>query len=354
MNDSRDPPVQDGPARGGRSARLDDVALVAGVAKSTVSRVMSGEATLSVRAATRQRILEVAAELGYQPDSGARALRLRRTHTLGIVVPEIDNPAFGTIIRSAQKAAVARGYSLFISLADKDQPDGELYRRLVAGNRVDGVLVTTTSDPALVAELRRRSISYVLVNREIANEAASIIVDYVDGTMRAVAHLAGLGHRRLALISGPLQQYAGQKRLEGFRRGLAAAGLPFDPALVAETRYGWDEAGEALARMLAAPGEPPTAVCAANAVIASGAIARARRLGRAVPDDLSVAALMDAPLAAMNVPAITAVQYPFEELGRLAVDALIDRLEDGTEVASRTLAPVGLAERDSTAPARGR
>ena len=347
MNDS-----SDAAARPGRAARLDDVAVIAGVAKSTVSRVMSGEATLSVRAETRQRILDVAAELGYQPDSRARALRLRRTHTLGIVVPEIDNPAFGTIIRSAQKAAVARGYSLFISLADKDQPDGELYRRLVAGSRVDGVLVTTTSDPALVAELRRRAIPYVLVNREIEGESASIIVDYVDGTMRAVAHLAALGHRRIALISGRLHQYAGQKRLEGFRLGLAAAGLPFDTELVAETDYGWDEAGDALARMLSGPGDPPSAVCAANAVIASGAIARARRLGRSVPRDLSVVALMDAPLAAMGVPAITAVQYPFEELGRLAVDALIDNLEDGTEVAGRTLAPVGLADRESTAVVR--
>lgn len=342
MNDSSEP------AGAGRAARLDDVAVVAGVAKSTVSRVMSGEATLSVRAETRQRILDVAAELGYQPDSRARALRLRRTHTLGIVVPEIDNPAFGTIIRSAQKAAVARGYSLFISLADKDQPDGELYRRLVAGNRVDGMLVTTTSDPALVAELRRRAIRYVLVNREIAGERASIIVDYVDGTMQAMAHLAALGHRRIALVSGPLHQYAGQKRLEGYRRGLAAAGLPFDPALIAETGYGWGEAGDALAAMLAGPASAPTAVCAANGVVASGAIARARSLGLVVPDALSVVALLDGPLAAMSAPAITAMQYPFEELGRLAVEALVDRLEDGPEIAARTLAPLGLAEREST------
>lgn len=349
MNDS-----SDAAARSGRAARLDDVAVIAGVAKSTVSRVMSGEATLSVRAETRQRILAIAAELGYQPDSRARALRLRRTHTLGIVVPEIDNPAFGTIIRSAQKAAVARGYSLFISLADKDQPDGELYRRLVAGSRVDGVLVTTTSDPALVAELRRRAISYVLVNRESPGETASIIVDYVDGTVRAVAHLAGLGHRRLALISGPLGQYTGRKRLEGYQRGLAAAGLPFDPDLVAECNYGWEEAGDALATMLSAPGGPPTAVCAANAVVASGTIARARRLGLAVPDDLSVVALLDGPLAAMSAPAITAMRYPFEELGRIAVEALIDRLETGTEIAPRTLAPVGLEERESTAELRSR
>ena len=104
--------------------RLDDVAAAAGVAKSTASRVMSGEATLTIREETRQRVLEAASKLGYRPDTRARALRLKRTYALGIVVPEIDNPAFGTIIRSAQKAAIARGYSLFISLADKKQMPG--------------------------------------------------------------------------------------------------------------------------------------------------------------------------------------------------------------------------------------
>lgn len=337
------------PSRRNGPARLDDVAARAGVAKSTVSRVMSGEATLAIREETRQRILAAAAELGYSPDSRGRALRLKRSYTLGIVVPEIDTPAFGAIIRSTQKAAIARGYSLFISLADKDQPGADLYRRLVEGSRVDGVLVTTVSDPRFVKELRRRSVEYLLVNREIENEPNSIIVDYVDGTAQAVAHLAGLGHQRFAFVSGPLHQYTGRKRLEGFRSGLAEAGLPFDPACVAECNYGWAESGEAFARLLEQSRNRPTAICAANTIVASGIIAKARSLGLAVPTDLSVVSLLDAPLAVMQVPAITAVQYPLEELGRLAVTRLIDAIEQGTKSPNVRLPPSGLILRETTA-----
>jgi DNA-binding LacI/PurR family transcriptional regulator len=338
----------------GGQARLDDVATRAGVAKSTVSRVMSGEATLAIREETRQRILEAATALGYSPDSRGRALRLKRSYTLGIVVPEIDNPAFGAIIRSAQRAAIERGYSLFISLADKDQPDADLYRRLVEGSRVDGVLVTTVSDAAFVAELRRRSVKYLLVNREIDGEPNSIIVDYVDGTEQAVAHLAGLGHRHFGLVSGPLHQYAGRKRVEGFRRGLAKAGLQFDATCVAECNYGWSEAGEAFVRLMELGPKRPTAICAANTTVASGIIAKARSLGLSVPDDLSLVSLLDAPLSVMQVPAISAVQYPFEELGQLAVSRLIEAIEHGTASMSARLPPSGLILRETTAAAPAR
>ena len=337
--------------RQGGPARLDDVATRAGVAKSTVSRVMSGEATLAIREDTRQRILTAATELGYSPDARGRALRLKRSYTLGIVVPEIDNPAFGAIIRSAQKAAIECGYSLFISLADKDQPDADLYRRLVEGSRVDGVLVTTVSDTGFVAELRRRSVKYLLVNREIESEPNSIIVDYVDGTEQAVAHLAGLGHRRIALVSGPLRQYTGRKRLEGFQRGLAKATLTFDPALVEECNYGWYEAGDALSRLLQSSVDSPTAICAANTIVASGIIARARTLGLSIPEDLSVIALLDERLSVMQVPAITAVQYPFEELGRRAALRLIDLIENASPPSNERLPPLGLSLRETTARA---
>ncbi|WP_439495212.1 LacI family DNA-binding transcriptional regulator [Bosea sp. (in: a-proteobacteria)] len=329
--------------------RLDDVAALAGVAKSTVSRVMSGEATLAVRGETRQRILDAAEQLGYRPDVRARALRLKRSHMIGIVVPEIDNPAFGTIIRSAQKAAIERGYSLFISLADKDQPDTELYRRLIEGNRVDGILLTTVSDPSLVAGLRRQSIRYVLVNRELDERNDSIIVDYETGTAQAVEHLTALGHRSLCHVSGPLHQYAGRKRLDGFRAGLAAAGLPFEASMVGECNYGWAEAGAAFERIVAAAGTRPTAVCAANTIVAAGIIAAARQMGLSVPRDLSVIALLDGPLATMQVPAITAVQYPFESLGQRATHRLIDSIEFDLQQERERLEPLGIVVRASTA-----
>lgn len=334
--------------------RLEDVARRAGVAKSTVSRVLIGEKTLNIREETRQRILEAVRELDYRPNHSARSLRKQRSFSLGVVVPEIDNPVFTTIIQGAQRATLERNYSLLIAYVDRDYPDRELYQRMVHANQVDGLLVTTIQNPGLTAGLRRLGANYILVNRRSGDEDHTVIVDYEAGTRQVVEHLTGLGHRRLGYISGPLAHYTGRRRLAGYRAGLAAAGLPFDPSLIVECEYDRPGAEAAMRRLLDHPDGPPTAVCAANVVVASGILAAAIGRGIAVPDDLSVAALLDAPAAEMVTPRITAMRYPFFELGRIAANDLIEIIENGPGARiERTLAPAGLVERNSTARYRG-
>jgi DNA-binding LacI/PurR family transcriptional regulator len=330
-------------------ARLEDVANLAGVAKSTVSRILIGEKTLSIRPETRQRVLDAVRELAYRPNQRARSLRTRQSFSLGLVVPEIDNPAFITIIQGAQRAALERDYSLLVSYVDKHYPDRELFRRLVNDNQVGGLLVTTVQNPALTEDLKALGVPYVLVNRDLYNGAHKVTVDYATGTRDAVLHLAGLGHRRIGYISGPLEHYTGRTRLAGFHAGLAAAGLAFDRELLVECDYERPGAEAAMRRLMALPG-PPTAVCTANVAIASGVLAVSALLGLNVPRQVSVIALLDAPASEMLTPSISAVRYPFFELGHAAAGDLIDILEKKAgRQPSRVLPHTGIVQRQSTA-----
>jgi DNA-binding LacI/PurR family transcriptional regulator len=332
-------------------AKLEDVARLAGVAKSTVSRVLIGEKTLSIRAETRERVLEAVRTLGYRPDMRARSLRTKRSFSLGLVVPEIDNPAFNTIIQGAQRAALERNYSLLVAYVDKHYPDRELYRRLVNDNQVGGLLVTTIQNPRLTQDLKELGVHHVLVNRELGNGEHTVIVDYEGGTSQAVQYLSALGHRRIGYVSGPAAHYTGRKRLAGFQAGLADAGIAFDPARVAECDYDRAGAEVAIQRLLAHPDGRPTALCTANVAIAAAVLAIAARQGLTVPRDLSVIALLDGPVAEMLTPAITAVRYPSFELGQLAANDLIDIIEGTAPApAPRILPAGGIVLRQSTAP----
>jgi DNA-binding LacI/PurR family transcriptional regulator len=339
-----------------RRATLADIADRAGVATSTVSRILLDERTLNIRPETRQRVLDVARELAYRPNTRARSLQARRSFSVGLVVPEIDNPAFTGIIQGAQRVALERGYSLLIAYADKDFPDQDLYARLVEDNQVEGLLVTTLQSAPMFDPVRW-TIPYVLVNRERGGDDPKVMVDYQAGTRDAVLYLAGLGHRRIAYISGPLAHYTGRTRLAGFKAGLAQAGLRFDSALVVECDYGRAQAESATAHLLhaagaGAGGSKPTAICAANVAVAAGILAQLGRAGVLVPQQMSVLALLDTFVADMLTPPVTAVSYPFIDLGRAAASHLLDTIERGPQPpVARALPHNGITVRASCGPA---
>lgn len=333
-----------------RQAKLEDVAQLAGVAKSTVSRVLIGEKTLSIRAETRERVLEAVRTLGYRPDMRARSLRTKRSFMLGLVVPEIDNAAFVTTVQGAQRAALERNYSLLVAYVDSHYDDRELYLRLVNDNHVGGLLVTTLQHPRLPQDLKELGVHHVLVNRELGHGEHAVIVDYEGGTKSAVQHLTALGHRRLGYVSGPAAHDTGRKGLAGFQAGLGDAGLPFDPTRVAECDADRPRAEGAIFRLLADAKGRPTALCTADVALAAAVLAVAARQGLAVPHDLSVIALRDGPFADWLTPSITAVRYPAFELGQLAANDLIDLIEGvGPTPHARVLPPSGIVQRQSTA-----
>ncbi|MDX6751182.1 LacI family DNA-binding transcriptional regulator [Geminicoccaceae bacterium 1502E] len=333
---------------------LADVASRAGVARSTVSRVLVADPRLSIREETRARILEAVEHLGYVPNVHARGLRTSRSFSLGVIVPELDNPIFLEIIGGVEKAAVERGYTTLIAHVDTTKLDRALYRRMILGNRVDGFVVCTLVDRELFDDLVTFGARYLLVNRIDPHGRPSLRVDYDAGTVLALEHLLALGHRRIGLVLGPLDHYTSIERLAAWRRLLGQAGIEPDPKLVVETDFSFAMARDATGRAFAALDRPPEAVVALNPIVASGVLAAARQAGLAVPADLALVSLSDGAPAEMSEPPLTAVRSPFAEMGAIAANDLIDLVEKRKDgFVDRVLAPLELRIRGSSVPAAG-
>ena len=335
-------------------ATLADVARKAEVAKSTASRALSKDPTLSIRPDTRNRIEMAAAELGFIPNPNARSLRLARSWSLAFVVPQLDNPIFGQTIDGAHHAAVARNYSILIAQVDEKTAGEGFGRRLVVATRVDGVLLNTVHYPDLLGDLSALQARVVLVNRQTGAEGEhSVLVDNEAGAALAVAHLSELGHRRIGYLSAASKTFITERRLNGYHRGLAAAGLTFEDALMERCDVDTAAAEAAAYRLLTRP-ERPTAIVAWNLVLAAGVTRAARRLDLTVPQQLSVIALNDSPAAEMMTPQISAVRLPLFALGAAAATQLIDLIEDRPLRAHPIiLPPDGVIQRESTGPAPG-
>ncbi len=328
--------------------RLSDVARLAGVDVSTASRVLRGEASQRIRPETRERILESARSLDYEPNTLAQGLRTSRTRTLGLIVPQLDNPVFASAIRGAEKSAARHGYSLLIAHRESGATDA-VYQRLSHRNRVDGLLVASLDDDVLLKqELESTHAPFVLLNRRLPGSPYCVVLDSRAAAAIAVDHLAAQGHRRIAHLAGRPGGFNAGERLAGYRDGLARHGIAFDPALVAVAGY-TAEGGAAAMRSLLK--EKPTAVLGATLVTAAGAMAVLHEAGLQIPGDVSVVGLHDAAVATMLYPQLTTVQMPTERMGEIACDLLIDLVNGGTPQPVAPLPPDGLVLRASTGPA---
>jgi LacI family transcriptional regulator len=334
--------------------RLRDVAEAAGVDTSTASRVLNSEAGHRVAAETRDRVLAAAEALGYRPNAMARALRTARTYTLGIAVPQLDNPVFPQIIIGATSAAHARGYELLISLVDAGADSHSVYDRLAHANRVDGLLVSTLEDDATLRSiLKRASVPYVLVNRKLHGVHNFVVHDNFEAAKASTEYLLSLGHRRIAHLAGRITGYNGSQRLAGYEAALRDAGITPDPSLVVEALYTLEGGVHATEALLAAR-RRPTAILAATVISASGALKALHAAGVDVPGEVSVMSIHDLPIAEMLQPPLTAMRLPLQEMGRVAIDGLIDVLEGKAKSVSRLLKHEALVVRSSTAPPRPR
>jgi LacI family transcriptional regulator len=326
--------------------RLKDVAAAAGVDVSVVSRVLRDVPNRSVRPETRQRILDAAERLSYRPHPGASSLKTARTGAIGLLVPDLANPAAVAIVRGAEERALSVGYVLLVatgSVADRvpaldGRVDGLLVGNAIAGHRA-GLLASERYMPML------------LVNRRESGPLSSIVVDDEAGARLAVRHLVSLGHRRIGHVAGPLVSDTGRRRLRGFRVQMSQEGLEVPPQWVAEGPY--DEGGGyAAARHVLATNPRPTAIFVSNLLATIGTMSAARRLGLALPSDLSVVSFDDLALAAYLDPPVTTVRLPLKELGRQAVDSLLRMIEGGGDVQDAVIdRPPELVLRSSVVPA---
>ncbi|MGW4566948.1 LacI family DNA-binding transcriptional regulator [Streptomyces sp. NPDC004561] len=321
---------------------MADVARSAGVSVATVSHVLNG--TRPVLPHTRQAVLDAVDALGYTPNTLARSLVTSRTRSIGLAVSAISNPYFTEILQGVEAAALEAGYSLLIADPHDDPRHERKVAQLLHERRVDGMIVAPSAHPQdLVGYLRRHSVPTVFLDRVIDPGAGSdpvpgtadrgalcfdqVCAESAGPTARLVTHLAGLGHRRIALIAGLPGLSTTGERVSGYLDGLASAGLARDDRLLVSGNSESAGAEQATAALLRLP-EPPTALVTANNAMTIGALRALRRHGLSVPDDIALCCFDDFAWADLFSPRLTAIAQPSRELGAQAVRMLLDRLAE--------------------------
>ena len=343
MNESR--------RTGGKPATINDIARLAEVSKKTVSRVINNSPF--VKEETRKRVEAVIAEHGFTPDPQARGLAFRRSFLVGMIY---DNPSPNYVVNMQQGVLDAvRGSGLELVVHPCNRAADSFLdevRGFVVRQKLFGVVMppSVSEDDRVVAILKEADCPYVRIASVSLDEPACMVVTHDSrGAARAARHLAGLGHRRIAFISGPDSFRSSHERGQGFREGLAEYGLSLDDACVRQGAYTFESGVEA-AQSLLSMREPPTAIFAGNDEMAIGVMKTARDRGLDVPRDLSIVGFDDLPMASRVWPNLTTVRLPIRDMGRMAAEKLTARSR-GLDPATLVQPEVdpSLVVRDSTA-----
>jgi LacI family repressor for deo operon, udp, cdd, tsx, nupC, and nupG len=335
-----------------RVARIQDVARLADVSTATVSRALATPERVSPEA--RARVLEAIAKIGYVPNPAARTLRSQKTYMVLVVLPDLSNTFFSKILRGIEETLFEAGYGMIISDLDGSPEKEAHFAAFTAAGRVDGAILLNGH---LFGQSRegegqpaRITIPLVALCEAIPGaDIPQIEIDNRAAASRMTQHLASLGHRRIAYVSGPPSNILERERFLGFKDGLQAAGLPFDPALVIPGDY-TIETGVAAGRDIVARADRPTAVFCTSDEMAIGLMRTLFSAGLRVPEDISVAGFDDIEFAAVAEPALTTIHQPRRELGQAAATVLIDLLQ-GRPAPERIRLETELVIRDSVGPA---
>jgi LacI family transcriptional regulator len=351
---------------------IKDVAARAGVSFQTTSKVLNGGG--SVSSETRQRILDVATELGYVPNAVARSLVSRSTCTIGVVAGDLSDYVLAQFVVGAEREARRQGHCVVIGSIDPYGEDGERYVRMLLERRVDGILLAAPQmeENPRVGEIVRGRIPAVSIHHVPGGGVSTVGSDHAQTGYLATSHLLGLGRRRVATITVRRTRRVSHSRLAGYRRALDEAGVPDDPALVedgtlrgrdpgdvrepacsasnemmAEVEGGYDATHRLLRRA-----SEIDAIFAQTDMMAVGVLSALHDLGRRVPDDCAVVGCDDIPIAARTVPPLTTIHLPVYETGNEAMRLLLRRIAEPSEEPERVTLPVHLIQRVSCGAAR--
>ncbi|WP_128378710.1 LacI family DNA-binding transcriptional regulator [Streptomyces cavernae] len=332
--------VHGGRGRSGGRPTLEEVAARAGVGRGTVSRVINGSPRVSD--ATRAAVEAAVAELGYVPNTAARALAANRTDAIALVVPEPETrffaePYFSDVLRGVGAELSETEMQLLLIFAGSDRERRRLAQYLAA-HRVDGVLlVSVHADDPLPDLLAQLEIPAVISGRRSADETLpSVDSDNFGGGRSAAQHLIAQGRHTIAHLAGRLDVYGAQRRIDGYRDALREAGREVDETLIAPGDFTEEGGRRAMADLLAR--HPSVdAVFAGSDVMAAGARQALREAGRRIPDDVALVGFDDSAIARHLDPPLTSVRQPIEEMGRAMIDLLLAEIADRRPVASRGL-----------------
>jgi LacI family transcriptional regulator len=327
---------------------IRQIAKLAEVSRSTVSRVLNDHPNVNPQ--TRERVLQVVTETGFHPDPIARSLSSRRVDIIGLVIPLaiqslFEDPFFPRLMQGISQGCNRHDYTLTLFLLHSLEEEAELYPRISHRQLLDGVIVTATrSGDPLVPQLLANRIPFVLHGRHEDPRVSFVEVDNITGAHTAVTHLVRLGRRRIALITGSSSSLAAEDRKQGYLNALRERRVWTDESLIIYGDFTETSGYEAMQRLLP---HQPDAVFVASDSMALGAMRALREAEKRVPDEVAVVGFDDMPQAATADPPLTTIRQPIQRAGVLAVEMLIDILENGTEPARRIILPTELVIRAS-------
>ncbi len=329
---------------------IGDVAKLAGVSTMTVSRVINNSGYISP--STRERVERAITQLGYVPNALARSLRFKQTKTIALILTDITNPFFTTVARGVEDAASEQGFSVILCNTDESESKEGEYLNMLLQKQVDGILlVPARCSSESISMLQSRSVPTVVLDRRVEGvQVDAVLGDSEEGAYQLVRHLLDLGHRRIAVLSGPRSVSTATDRVAGFRRAMTKAGLTIDESMVQYEAFS-QEAGYRMTQRVLAAAHRPTALFAGNNFIAVGAFGALRDAGLKVPEEMSLVAFDDLPLPLAMDPFLTVAAQPAYEMGRRATELLLDRLTgEAPEECRDVVLPVTLVVRRSSAP----
>lgn len=331
--------------------RIKDIANEAGVSTATVSHVINK--TKYVSDETRERVLDAIEKFNFYPNAHARMLAMGRSNIIGLLISDISNPFFPELVKSIETAVFEHGYNLMLFNTNYDSQRAADYVRRLIQMQVAGVaLMTAELDPLLIDELLKKKVRVVFNDLGIVNEYMSnVVLDYAVGIEEAVRHLVSLGHTKIAHISGSSRIRSGVIRRDAFLEAMKRH-LPDEPApLIVEGDFRFDSGRAAAVQILEAK-NIPTAIIAANDMMALGAMQEFKEAGLKVPHDISIIGFDDIAFATLSEPPLTTICSPRVEIGRRAIEALLTTIERPNQTGVEIHIPTYLIKRKSTAPPR--
>jgi len=311
-------------------AKLVDVAKEASVSISIVSRILNEDPTLRVAEVTRERVLEVAQRLRYQPNHAARALRLSKNSAIALLTPDYANSIFSEIAQGVEEQARLLDLSVLINRASEVEDADSWLRRIVAERRADGILLQAPDGITKegLAKLTSGTLPIVLINSRDDSDTSHIIFDDAGAVELALEHLFSLGHEKIGFLGGELSSPTGGRRFAGFVSGMNREKLEINLTWVTRIGYTGVDGRKAVSQILKQSNHP-TALIVANANAALGALAEIHTLGLRVPEDISLVSIHDIWFADATWPPITAVKMPNYEMGKVAIGMLLKQMETG-------------------------
>ncbi len=321
------------------ASTLEDIAKKAGVSVSTVSRILNKKSKkYRISPKTESLVLNLAKGLNYTPNQLARGLRLKRTHSIGLIVPDISNPFFAAVTRAVQRAAHEMGYSLVVCDTDEDESQEIAHIKVLRSKGVDGMVVMPVGqNGSHLQQLIKDGLPLVVLDRIFDDlPCDSVVTDNYKGAYEAVDYLVKNGHSRIALIQGLPNTYTNKGRLNGYRDALKANNIAPDPRLVVGRDFR-QESGYVETKILLSLEPRPTAIFATSDLITLGSLEAINEEGLRIPQDLSVIAFDDIDHVNFFKTPVTTVSQPKEIIGEVAIKLLIERIKNRNKGESRRI-----------------